>query len=174
LTNQSQKQGKGAKADPLTGRAACIKVSVQHILLPSTAETVHGTMVFLFSLHLRNHHILGRRWPPFTRRRIPPHSLSPVRWATTSSDSSSGPVYERLQDVERLEYYRPGGYHPIEIGNCLHERYRTVHKLGHRTFSTIWLARDEQASKYVAVKVCTADAIEQEGDTLSRLEEIAL
>jgi serine/threonine protein kinase len=76
--------------------------------------------------------------------------------------------------VERLERYRPGGYHPIEISHCLHERYRIVHKLGHGTFSTIWLARDEQASKYVAVKVCTADAIQQEAHTLSRLREIAL
>jgi serine/threonine protein kinase len=83
-----------------------------------------------------------------------------VRWATTSSISSNpGPVYERLEDVERLEYYRPGGYHPIQIGNYLHERYRIVHKLGYGSFSTVWLARDEQASKYVAVKLCTADAI---------------
>jgi hypothetical protein len=49
--------------------------------------------------------------------------------------------------------------HPIQIGNYLHERYRIVHKLGYGSFSTVWLARDEQASKYVAVKLCTADAI---------------
>ncbi|KAK4149980.1 kinase-like domain-containing protein [Chaetomidium leptoderma] len=82
--------------------------------------------------------------------------------------------YEFLEDVERLDDYRPGGYHPIQLGDRLHERYRVVHRLGHGTFSTIWLARDDQLSQYVAIKVCTADAIQQEVDTLSRLGETAL
>ncbi|OJI82640.1 hypothetical protein ASPTUDRAFT_123786, partial [Aspergillus tubingensis CBS 134.48] len=35
-------------------------------------------------------------------------------------------------------------------------RYRLVHKLGHGGHSTIWLARDLQNSRYVAVKVIIA------------------
>ncbi|KAH6700105.1 kinase domain-containing protein [Verticillium dahliae] len=53
-------------------------------------------------------------------------------------------------DVERLEGYRPGGYHPVQLNNRLQERYSIIEKLGHGSYSTIWLARDERLSRYVA------------------------
>lgn len=46
----------------------------------------------------------------------------------------------------------------MKIGDQFHHgRYRILHKLGHGSYSTMWLARDEQIKKYVALKVCTAD-----------------
>ncbi|KAJ6145280.1 kinase-like protein [Penicillium chermesinum] len=78
-------------------------------------------------------------------------------------------AYEPLEGVERLENYRPGGYHPIQIGDHFHGRYRVVHKLGHGSYSTAWLARDEHSNKYVAVKVCTANANPKEVDIISTL-----
>ncbi|KAG7115266.1 Serine/threonine-protein kinase spk-1 like [Verticillium longisporum] len=84
------------------------------------------------------------------------------------STTSTSP-YEHIDDVERLDYYRPGGYHPIEIGDRLRDRYTTVHKLGSGTYSTLWLTRDEQLSKYVAIKVDTADHSSKEIDVLSQL-----
>ncbi|KAL2018976.1 hypothetical protein VTK56DRAFT_10201 [Thermocarpiscus australiensis] len=104
---------------------------------------------------------------------------APVRTFASAHAKHLSPMAAMLlvEDVERLEYYRPGGYHPIQIGDRFHERYRIVHKLGYGSFSTIWLARDEPLSRYVAVKVCTADAIQQkhdEVDTLSRLSTAAL
>ncbi|KAK0656685.1 kinase-like domain-containing protein [Cercophora newfieldiana] len=60
-----------------------------------------------------------------------------------------------LEDVEALQHYRPGGYHPVQIDDRLHTRYRIIHKLGHGTYSTAWLALDEQTSTYVAIKVGT-------------------
>ncbi|PYH76785.1 hypothetical protein BO82DRAFT_425296 [Aspergillus uvarum CBS 121591] len=51
-------------------------------------------------------------------------------------------LYKPIEDVERMKYYQPGGYHPGTIGDRLHDRYRVIHKLGHGTYSTIWLARD--------------------------------
>ncbi|WQF83706.1 Putative kinase-like domain superfamily, kinase, ATP binding protein [Colletotrichum destructivum] len=75
--------------------------------------------------------------------------------------------YGYVDGVEHLGDYRPGGYHPIHIDDRLNERYRVVHKLGHGTFSTAWLAVDENLSKYVAVKVGTADADCTEVDVLS-------
>lgn len=86
-----------------------------------------------------------------------------------SATSASSFEYGYIEDVERLEDYRPGGYHPIRIDDRLHKRYRIVHKLGHGTFSTAWLALDEQTSKYVAIKVGTADADRREADILSQL-----
>ncbi|XP_044717144.1 kinase [Hirsutella rhossiliensis] len=35
-----------------------------------------------------------------------------------------------IDGVEAIEKYRPGGYHPIAIGDVLHKRYRIVDKLG--------------------------------------------
>ena len=77
--------------------------------------------------------------------------------------------YGFVEGVEHLSDYRSGGYHPVHIDDRLHDRYRIVHKFGHGTFSTAWLAIDEMTSKYVAVKVGTADADRAEGDILAQL-----
>jgi serine/threonine protein kinase len=78
-------------------------------------------------------------------------------------------LYKPIEDVERIENYQAGGYHPVTIGDRLNDRYQVIHKLGHGTYSTIWLARDEKLNKYVAVKVCTADSKSLEIDVLSKL-----
>ncbi|KAB8270304.1 kinase-like protein [Aspergillus minisclerotigenes] len=74
--------------------------------------------------------------------------------------------YQPIEGVERLERYRPGGYHPIHIGDVLKVQYRVVHKLGHGAYSTIWLSRDEQQAVYVAVKISTGDSSPHEADIL--------
>lgn len=103
-------------------------------------------------------------------RLIPrPSSLSFVKWSSSSAPHFE---YEWFADVETLERYRSGGYHPIQIGDRLHGRYRVVDKLGHGSFSTIWLARDERLSRYVAVKVGTADSGEKEIQALSQLASV--
>ncbi|KAM4055121.1 kinase [Hirsutella rhossiliensis] len=78
-------------------------------------------------------------------------------------------VYQLIEEVERLEYYQSGGYHPVQIGDSLQGRYRIVHKLGHGSFSTTWLARDQQLATYVAIKVATSDSDHHEADVLSRI-----
>lgn len=65
----------------------------------------------------------------------------------------------RLDNVEDLEAYRPGGFHPVHLGDTLAEgRYRIVHKLGFGGFATVWLAREESQNRYVALKIITAEA----------------
>lgn len=45
--------------------------------------------------------------------------------------------------AEPLYRYRKGGYHPVHIGDLLHNgRYKVVHKLGHGGRSTVWAAQD--------------------------------
>ncbi|KAL8938123.1 MAG: hypothetical protein Q9216_004062 [Gyalolechia sp. 2 TL-2023] len=70
-----------------------------------------------------------------------------------------GPVYHHQDDVENLEAYRAGGYHPVILSNMYHrDRYRVVHKLGYGSYSTVWLARDCIADRYVSIKFLTANA----------------
>ncbi|KAI0415333.1 protein kinase [Xylaria grammica] len=66
-------------------------------------------------------------------------------------------LYDWINGAERLESYEPGGFHPVMINDVLHNRYRIVDKLGFGPYSTIWLARDDQLNRYVAVKLNVSD-----------------
>lgn len=60
---------------------------------------------------------------------------------TSRSDISSTDrppqVYGWLDDVEDLEGYVVGGYHPVQLGDELSQgRYRIIHKLGFGSYST--------------------------------------
>ena len=56
-----------------------------------------------------------------------------------------------VEDAERFSGYRPGGYHPVHLGERYGDegRYKILHKLGNGTYSTVWLAEDLAAIKYV-------------------------
>lgn len=104
---------------------------------------------------------------PYLPRRTS-HAFSSFK--SLSSSMETGRVrYRPIEYVERMEYYEPGGYHPVKIGDCFHNRYRVIHKLGHGSYSTIWLARDEISNTNVAVKVCRANSNPREIDILARL-----
>ncbi|GCB20743.1 serine/threonine-protein kinase spk-1 [Aspergillus awamori] len=74
--------------------------------------------------------------------------------------------YNWIKGVETLEEYVPGGYHPIMVGDMLHNRYYIVDKLGSGGYSTVWLAHDTVIKRYVALKVNTADALPREATAL--------
>ncbi|RAL16295.1 kinase-like protein [Aspergillus homomorphus CBS 101889] len=80
--------------------------------------------------------------------------------------------YNWIQDVEALEHYEPGGYHPITVGDTLHDgRYYIADKLGHGAYSTVWLARDTPRNRYVALKVNTASSVLREARVLRALSK---
>lgn len=85
----------------------------------------------------------------------------PFRWLSTIAKGapiSTEGVYVPDLDLEDLEDYRVGGFHPIVIGDVLGDgRYEIVHKLGFGGYSTTWLARERVAQRYVALKVPVAD-----------------
>ncbi|KAL3487088.1 kinase-like domain-containing protein [Aspergillus germanicus] len=57
-----------------------------------------------------------------------------------------------------IEDYRPGRYHPVNFGDTFkNPRYRVIRKLGYRSYSTVWLARDQDFNRYVALKIPIAD-----------------
>ncbi|MCJ1331836.1 hypothetical protein MMC10_008528 [Thelotrema lepadinum] len=54
--------------------------------------------------------------------------------------------------------YRPGGYHPIALGDVLDDgRYRVFHKWGMGIDATIWYARDMKLDRCVTIKIKTAE-----------------
>lgn len=59
-------------------------------------------------------------------------------------------------DVEDLQYYQIGGFHPVYIGDILNSRFKVVHKLGYGEFGTVWLCLDERSKRWRAVKVLQA------------------
>ena len=91
--------------------------------------------------------------------------------STVDKDDSKPwhPTYNPISDVESLENYTPGGYHPVMIGDVLHSRYRIVDKLGFGGYSTVWLARDAKLGHYVALKISTADSPARETKILRKL-----
>lgn len=67
--------------------------------------------------------------------------------------------YEFLEDVERLDYYVPGGYHPVTLGDeFCSGRYVIAHKLGFGRSATTWLAEDTHQRRLVALKISTAES----------------
>ncbi|CAK7275598.1 hypothetical protein SEPCBS57363_006788 [Sporothrix epigloea] len=66
-----------------------------------------------------------------------------------------------LYDIEDVEKYAPGGYHPVDIGDVISSAkcdYEVVHKLGHGGCATVWLVRSEtQSTSYHALKILCAD-----------------
>lgn len=116
----------------------------------------------------------GARQPPgcaLLRPCFPQRTGSSFLQSHCSTMSAPPVEYGYVDGVEHLSDYRPGGYHPVHIDDRLGERYRVVHKLGHGTFSTAWLAVDEKTSRYVAIKVGTADAHHTEVHVLSQLTQ---
>ena len=62
---------------------------------------------------------------------------------SSGSSARFRPAYDWQDNVQDLEDYRWGGYHPIQLGDELsNRRYHVIHKLGYGRYSTVWLVRD--------------------------------
>ena len=79
-----------------------------------------------------------------------------------------------MNDIEYVEHYRPGGFHPIAIDDVFAQGcYRIVHKWGFRGSLTIWLARN-QTGKLVTLNVMHAEMSSKPVDNLQDSEFIVL
>ena len=74
--------------------------------------------------------------------------------------------------TEPVQRYTAGLFYPICIGEVLVETYRIEHKLGDGRFSTVWLARDIQNEKDVALKIMINQDVEEGEDEYSMQKEI--
>lgn len=62
-----------------------------------------------------------------------------------------------IDDCEDIEQYEPGGFHPVSLDDQYDgNRNQVVNKLGAGGFSTVWLARDLQAGRWVGLKFIVA------------------
>ncbi|KAI0785883.1 kinase-like protein [Abortiporus biennis] len=59
----------------------------------------------------------------------------------------------RKAEAEPQEQYRPGGYHPIAIGDVFSERYCVVEQIGWSFYSTVWHVEDFLTQSRAAMKV---------------------
>ena len=74
--------------------------------------------------------------------------------STSSTRTGDEPAAENSGDEEDLEDYCKGGYHPVVVGEQFKDgRYTVVQKLGWGHFSTVWLSRDNETGKHIALKV---------------------
>ncbi|KAL2867596.1 kinase-like domain-containing protein [Aspergillus lucknowensis] len=80
--------------------------------------------------------------------------------------SSSDKSIIALRVVEPLDYYSQRRFHPVHLADTFQgTRYRVIRKLGYGSFSTVWLAKDTQLDRYVALKICQAES-EPSGETI--------
>ncbi|KAI0490602.1 kinase-like domain-containing protein [Xylaria cf. heliscus] len=100
-----------------------------------------------------------------------PHRRRTYSTASNTSPPHKENVYAPEFDVEELEAYTIGGYHPTKIGDTFHhDRYEVVHKLGFGGYSTIWLARDRHLRRYVSLKIMVAgESSESSEGTILRM-----
>ncbi|KAG9505115.1 hypothetical protein J7337_002081 [Fusarium musae] len=92
----------------------------------------------------------------------------------------TAPFKQRLKNCispgEYPDAYRPGGYHPIDLGDTLNDgQYKVIRKLGDGCFSIVWLAHDLINARYVALKILVSDETEQsqEVEILQHLAKVA-
>lgn len=75
------------------------------------------------------------------------------------SEDSGDDVPEPTADEEDSEDYCKGGYHPVQVGEQYKDgKYTIVRKLGWGHFSTVWLSKDNDSGKHVALKVVRSAA----------------
>ncbi|KAH7907716.1 kinase-like domain-containing protein [Hygrophoropsis aurantiaca] len=77
--------------------------------------------------------------------------------ATTAPERPAD-FYRLYPDLENINYYRKGGYHPVHIGDIMHNRYRVVNKLGYGAYATVWLVKDLDSGQYASLKIIAAEA----------------
>lgn len=67
--------------------------------------------------------------------------------------------YQRVdidEDIENLEDYEPGGYHPVDLFDILDGRFEVIYKLGFGGIAMVWLCYEFDAKRWRAVKINAA------------------
>lgn len=70
----------------------------------------------------------------------------------TPPSRAPGDQERRFKDIrspcEWIEDYRPGGFHPVHLGDLFNDgQFKVIRKLGEGAYSTVWLAHDLRLAK---------------------------
>lgn len=62
---------------------------------------------------------------------------------TADTEQQNGVVVTESGDIEEgRDAYRPGGFHPVYIGDVYADKYEVMSKIGYGRYSTVWLVKD--------------------------------
>ncbi|GMS90119.1 hypothetical protein PENTCL1PPCAC_12294, partial [Pristionchus entomophagus] len=61
-------------------------------------------------------------------------------------------------EQEDPEDYKKGGFHPVRIGDVFNGKYRVIRKLGFGQYSTVWLCRETNKKRRIALKIVKSAA----------------
>lgn len=81
--------------------------------------------------------------------------------------------YQRLdtdEEIENLEDYEPGGYHPVDLFDILDSRFEVVYKLGFGGIAMVWLCYEFDAERWRAVKINAASHSSENCSELKMLQ----
>ncbi|KAG6099015.1 hypothetical protein E4U31_004583 [Claviceps sp. LM219 group G6] len=108
-------------------------------------------------------------------------SLFSRTWKPLTFPSKGFPVVPTDEKIEEetLPNYVASRFYPVKIGEIFRARYQVVGKLGYGVTSTVWLARDFNERRYVALKLYNTSefskfALENELDAYKRIENSAI
>lgn len=126
------------------------RLLLAHILFLPPHPTSTPTMAQFLRQALNHHHA----------HRVGASSSKPQNLnRSPSSSSSREDAAETTADEEDSEDYCKGGYHPVSVGELFKDgKYTVVRKLGWGHFSTVWLSKDNNTGKHVALKVVRSAA----------------
>ncbi|OJJ85659.1 uncharacterized protein ASPGLDRAFT_1514493 [Aspergillus glaucus CBS 516.65] len=79
------------------------------------------SILFILKPIMNRLHLHRLRFPSFSF----PQTRKLFRYRTRASSNVANNYfqYRLIEGVERLEGYHAGGYHPVKIGDCLHNHY---------------------------------------------------
>ncbi|KAH7309688.1 serine protein kinase [Stachybotrys elegans] len=86
-------------------------------------------------------------------------SSSPIVTPPSRSPNDDKWRFEAITlPCEWVEKYRPGGYHPVNLGDTFKDgQYKVIRKLGEGSYSTVWLAQDTLSGTCVALKIIVSE-----------------
>ncbi|KAF9005417.1 kinase-like domain-containing protein [Cyathus striatus] len=66
--------------------------------------------------------------------------------------------YKVYFSTENVNYYREGGFHPVNIGDLYNCRYRVIGKLGSGSNATVWLVEDVLLQCFASLKILASES----------------
>jgi len=83
--------------------------------------------------------------------KMPQHAQKVHQVLTHKSEEEASESAEDYSDDEDEgeDGYKPGGYHPVKLGEIYNQRYVVIKKLGWGHFSTVWMVLDRRPEKPV-------------------------